>query len=242
MNDFTLSLIFLSTPGIVTTYFLYKLTGECAKDTLTKILEIFIFSLSSYLFLFFIEGFHELEATGEFQSKLSNFFSRDDFDIPFIYIFYAVIVAFCQSYLFSFLWRKGLINRIGSLIRVTHRYNDNTLWDYLQNSQIRALETEPNNSNCKTEFINKDWFFVRDHKLNLLYHCHIRAWQVHESWTELLLENSSVYTNDTGEFLYETSIQYICRNLVDITVETPNISNDEPPLQDGEDPNQKEKP
>ncbi len=64
---------------------------------------------------------------------------------------------------------------------------------------------------------------MRDHKLDLVYFGWIEVFSDSEKERELLLRDVKVYSNTTGEHLYDASVIYIARDRYDLTLEVPMV-------------------
>lgn len=68
------------------------------------------------------------------------------------------------------------------------------------------------------------WITVRDSENNIMYDGFVRAFSDNSKETELLLEDVSVYKNDSGEHLYDTNVLYLSLNRGKISIEIRSTS------------------
>ena len=122
-----------------------------------------------------------------------------------IELFILIIIAVLFALLFAFIENRKIIYRIARRIKITNHYGDDDVWTYMNKSP------------------DLSWLFVRDHTTDLVYYGLIEQYSDPGEIRELLLSDVSVYTNDTGEHLYDVNKLYISRNANEITIEVPEF-------------------
>lgn len=208
LSSFLLRIMFLALPGMVASILYRKLRGRTSLKDWEDVLEIILFSLLSYgLYGLSVEV---LNGIGLTHSTVTSFQAFLDEKIPVSWreVTLASLGALPLAFIASFLYRHKSINRIGRFLRVTRRFGDEDVWNFLNN--IPGVS----------------WVFVRDHKLDLLYFGWISVYSDSERERELLLRDVRVYTNSTSELLYEVSLMYISRDRYDLTIEVPAVQHD----------------
>lgn len=209
INQFILRLIIIMAPGIICSIIYNKLKGEKRTKDWETLLEIFLFSLITYVIYDVIlkivkccgitdreiDALKTLITESELPSSLDLIFSTT----------IAIIVAFG----FAAIYKYKLLSRIGRKIRVTARYGDEDVWEYFFHSP------------------DVDWIFVRDYKNNLVYFGSLNAFSESNQKRELILTDVEVFTNDTCEELYKVRTVYL--NLADFgfSIEIPSASADD---------------
>lgn len=226
LSEFTLSLIYLGLPGIVASYFIAKLTGVKAESAIAQVLTVFVLSVTSYSLLVLGDASYRLYSVGTFTSALADVILAKNRNVPLTQLGLAIVASMVLSYVLSYAYRHNVINRIGQRIRATNRYGDEDVWHYFHN--------------VPDEQKNNGWLFVRDLKANLSYHCNIATWSDTGMDRELILSDVSVFTNDTGEYLYKCAHLYLCRNKDDLTIEVPTDNAEKVPEYQWEDPDKRE--
>lgn len=111
------------------------------------------------------------------------------------------------SYLLSYCTHYNIANRLGQKIRATNRYGDEDVWHFFQNA--------PDDQK------NHGWVIVRDLKADLAYVCFISTWSDSGTEREVVLSDVSVYSNTTGDYLYDAKHIYLSRNRDDLMIEVP---------------------
>ena len=91
---------------------------------------------------------------------------------------------------------------MGQRLGVTWRYGDEDLWHFFNSAE------------------EVDWIVVRDHRLDLVYYGKLQNFSSSKQPRELVLSGVSVYSNVTGEHLYDVPLMYFSREPNELTVET----------------------
>lgn len=97
--------------------------------------------------------------------------------------------------------------RLMQKLRVTRKFGDEDVWDYLLNSGT------PN-----VEFVN-----VRDFQNKVTYAGYVRAFSERTDRRELCLENVKVYELDSSVELFEVPLLYLSKSPTDLHIEFPYI-------------------
>lgn len=203
MTNETFRLLLLCTPGIIC-YFLCKvLIGPRQKTNVEHILEIFVYSIISYLILSLGEGLWSLLNYGSFDSDVFEVFTGEKSLNPKIVsgavasgVFLAIILSYVTNY--------NLFHRMCQKLRMTKRYGEEDVWHYFHNA---------------TDGQQIDWVIVRDYRVKLAYYGHIATWSDSGLTRELLLYDVDVYRNEDYKYLYSLQHLYLSRNAEDISIE-----------------------
>lgn len=205
LNHFILRIVLLAIPGIITLYIYRSLKGKNAnKKNWEDIFEIMIFSLINYS-IFYLA----VCANNYFHNKNDNIVFLNAILDEKIHIYWPEIIwtsaiGFINAFILSAADTFKIINKIGRLAKVTKRYGDEDVWEFVHNLD------------------EIDWVFVRDHRLDLVYYGFIQLYSDSEKEREILINDVDIYSNSTGTFIYSTKSLYICRNKYDLTIEIPN--------------------
>jgi hypothetical protein len=211
IKEFTFRLMLLGIPGISCYFLLKKLIGKIGADRIEAVLSIFVFSILCYLsvdILFWIASLvPSLAAQGQdgsfmrLKSLLGDLSKIDD-----AAILESTACSVPVAAVLAWLYRHKVWNRIGQGLRLTNRYGDEDVFNYLLGSELSA----------------PGWYVVRDHKESLIYYGAITAWSDENEDRELLLAEVDVYSNQgekSAQFLYKCANLYVCRNRDDISIE-----------------------
>ena len=204
LSSFLLRLIFLALPGIIGSLLYRKLRGSKQQKNWQDVIEIILFSLLSYSLyglVVEVQSFLRL-GTASFTSLQALF--DEELPIRWYEIFFSSVFGVLLAFAATYAHKYKMVNKFGRWIGATNRFGDEDVWDFFHNStDIDA------------------WIFLRDHKLDLVYFGWIEVFSDSEKERELLLRDVKVYSNTTGEHLYDASVIYIARDRYDLTLEVP---------------------
>jgi len=208
LNNFVLRLIILALPGIITLYILRFLKGPNAnKKDWENIFELLVLSLVCYLLFYCCVMVSNLIKGTNDEVVFINALFDEKIRIYWPEIIWVSLIGVCVAFFLSFVDTYKLINKFGRLIKVTKRYGDEDVWEFVHNLP------------------EAEWVYVRDHKLDLIYYGFVQLYSDTEKERELLINDVDVYRNSDGEFIYSTKSIYICRDKYDLTIEIPNNKN-----------------
>jgi len=199
-------IVLLALPGVIAGQLYRKLRGRRPRRSWEDFLEIFVFSLTGYLLV--AAGLSLCNVLFARRWGLMSFgalFSEGE-PIPWHEVAWASFAASGVSVLASYAHTYKWVSRLGRKARMTNRFGDEDVWEYLHNS--RDIE----------------WVFVRDHKLDLIYYAWISAFSDSEKDREMILRDVSVFRNDVDVDgpLYEVEALYISRDKYDLSIEIPS--------------------
>lgn len=208
MDTITLILAVIFLPGIIGARLDAKYASQTKPSQFDMVLNIFVFGISSYVVTYIIYKILCLDNYADF--NLSQFDLKNKDTLVLIIsniniIFIAVIASIFLSISWVAIKNHKFISRFLQYIKVTYRYGDEDVWDYLLSSN-----DEP------TRYIN-----FRDIKLGITYSGYVEVFSEIPDLRELLLKDVFVYNSETGEELYQMPRLYIAREPKDITLEFP---------------------
>lgn len=205
LSSFLIRIIFLAFPGIIGSRFYGKLRGYVKRPYWEYLLEIAIFSLLSYGLLGVAIGILDNLSILDIRFTSINAFFDEDIPISWSEVVLASLMSIILSLVASAIYTHKVINKLGRLVGATRKYGDEDVWDLFNNMQ------------------DIQWVYVRDHKLGLIYYGWIYAFSDSEKPRELMIRDVDVYSNETGEKLYDADIIYVARDLNDLTIEVPSV-------------------
>jgi len=205
LSEFSLKIIFLFIPGIVSLLIIEKLSFHREY----KLYQILIYSLilgfANYSFYYvLIELFNAIFQTCYscmFFTTLINKSTQIDFWEILKVSFLSIVIG----YLFSALINHKVLNKIGKLLRVTRKFGDLDVWSFIMNSK------------------NVEWVVIRDFDTDLMYEGWIELFSDSTERDELLLRDVIVFKNSTGEIIYRTPGLYFPKKRENITIEFPGL-------------------
>lgn len=193
-------IVFVLLPGIIASKLYDEFVGNEPERDLDYFVKIITFSIFSY-------AVYDVGCFWSDQSAyicIFNFFFSESLP-DLILILFVSVIGMLLAVVAAGLKYKKVVNRLGRWLRVTNRFGDETVWDYLLNSP------------------NIGWVYVRDHKYNLAYLGYISKFSDSNEYRELLLEEVSVYSNLNGKKLYDLDGLYLIRLGPEITLELPEV-------------------
>lgn len=208
MNELTVRITLLLSPGLVAYYVYSRLTGRRPAGAVELFCIVFVFTLTSYASLSVV---HELTGYG---SDLFRELISEQPQVRGADLAVAVAVSVAAAYIGSALNKWKAVNAVGRLLRVSTRHGDEDLWHFLNHAPAGSM--------------NDGWLVIRDHATGLLYYACIEHFSETGEERELILGQVSVHDNGTGEHVYEAERLYLCRNRYDLTIEVPERNDDNP--------------
>ncbi len=128
LSSFIIRLILLSLPGIVGSLLYRSLKGRPTKKDWEDVLEIALFSFSSYsligLFSDLVKFIFGRVITVTFFDALLD----EKVPIPWYEIYVAIGIAIILSFTASYFYTNNVINGFGRRIRVTSMFGNNDVW------------------------------------------------------------------------------------------------------------------
>jgi hypothetical protein len=218
-SEFTLRLLLLFFPGVVCAYLIDTLTIHRSRSQFEFILNSLVLGIASY-FLYWaavtvIRFFGYSVGPVLFWHTLTDTKSlvsfREVSAVTAISIFLGLGITGISTYKLHF--------RIAHALRLTKKFGDLDVWGFVFNSP------------------QVEWATVRDSKRNLAYDGWVQLFSDDSQSAELLLRDVKVYTNDTGEHLYDVESMYLSFEPGNIMIEfrsstteseAPNCSEEDP--------------
>jgi hypothetical protein len=228
LSTFVVRIIFLALPGILASKVYRKLRGPTDKEQWESVIEIGLFSVASYLLL--IPAVKHFPSLGQpvdaptvapaavaatIPKPTANpagpkptvyaveAFLDESLPIPIKQVALALFVAMPVALLAGYIHNFKVVTFCGRLLRATGRMADEDVWELF----FTAKKTK--------------WILLRDHKYCLAYYGLARFYSDSDRDRELVLENVTVYNNDTAAMLYSVPTMYLCRSKEELTVELP---------------------
>lgn len=207
IDIFTLRLVFILIPGIITYGIVSSLAPKTVRRNFVTFLQIFVYGMLSYTLYYFaaksIGG--NLKPPVIFTTELLN----SDAGLNFGEIVYATVFGVILGIFIVININYSLLIRVMRFLRITKRHSDVDTWSYVMNSKV-----EP-------------WVTVRDQKKKLNYDGYIDVFSQGEGDRELLLSRVVVYDDSTGDELYRVPLMYLPLKSVDFLLEFRWASDDD---------------
>ncbi len=199
ISEFAFNLLLIFFPGIICTYMVDMFTNHRERTQFQFLINVFLLGFGSYLFYAFvvycfasnkIDNINFLNAISGGKTKISL---KEILQVCAISSILAVIIIFINTHKLHF--------RLFKTLKITNKFGEQDVWGFLMNSP------------------STEWVTVRDNENNIMYDGSVKAFSDNSKEAELLLENVSVYRNDSGKHLYDINAQYLSLNRDKISIE-----------------------
>jgi len=127
--------------------------------------------------------------------------------IPTVAIVLALLLGVLLSLVVSALIDKKVLNRVARVLCVTQKFGDRDVWSYIMNAE----ETT--------------WLVVRDRNAGVYYVGQLSTYSDEERVREIVLDNTEVFDNETGESRYTVGKVYFSFLYEGITIELHPLEN-----------------
>lgn len=197
ISTFTIRILFLFFPGILSAYVIDKLTVHRERKIPLFLLNVFVLGIFSYALYFLILPIFKTNHETNVFKVLTN----TDIIITNWDLFFLSLIGILIGLAVSWFSKNKLFFKIAHCLSISKKINDLDIWGYLFNLE------------------DLTWIFVRDHKNGLLYRGCLDAFSDDSKNAELVLTHVSVYKENDDSHLYDLGMIYLSRNREDITIE-----------------------
>lgn len=203
ITDFTIRIILLSIPGLISYLIINKLT-EAKKDNLIlDITKIIIYSFINYSIyaVFYTIAYYVIPNNWDAKTTFLDCLTNTEIPISWVEIIITSFISIFTSCIIARILNISWFHKTAQQLHITKKFSDADVWGYLFNS--------------------KDNFYIviRDIKNNLTYQGYPNAFSNTNNQSEVLLVNVKVYRYDDGEFLYDCDSMYYKFNSDSISFE-----------------------
>ena len=199
ISEFAFNLLLIFFPGIICAYMIDMFTNHREWTQFQFVINAFLLGFGSYLLYaavvyFFapekIDSINFLNALSEGKAKISL---KEILQVSAVSAVLAVVIIVINTHKLHF--------RLFQTLKITKKFGEQDVWGFLMNST------------------STEWVTVRDSENNIMYDGSVRVFSDNSKEAELLLENVSVYKNDSGKHLYDIHAQYLSLNRDKISIE-----------------------
>ena len=174
------------------------------------IIEVFLFAFASYAIAgAIVSAPIEGTSTGSNSTNLEAILSQTG-EVNWSELYTAIILSVLLAAIVAAAYNYKVVTVIGRFLRITRRFGDEDVWEYLHNSP------------------DVEWVYVRDHLQDITYYGRISSFSDRFKQRELVLSDAIAFENDTGERLYEVDGVYVARDMDTLTLEIPLYSSHVP--------------
>lgn len=212
-SEFTLRILLLFLPGIVTRLLIERLTVPHDKGQLYFFLHAFITGVFAYLC--YAAVLVSWGAIFGFASPRVYFLAAlldSNQPISVAEVGWVCAIAIVNGFALSALINHKTLSRLAQRLRITKRFGDFDVWGFLHTSTTDSLK----------------WVRVRDHQHNLCYEGWVGAFSDTHAPCELFLREVRVFRNDSGKQLYEVPGLYLTQDPQAIALEFYALTSEQP--------------
>jgi hypothetical protein len=204
-SEFTLRLLLLFLPGIITRLMIERLTVPHDKSQMYFFLHAFISGVFAYaLYAMVLSGLSRF-SSGLVGNRVYFVEALLDSKNPLSSseVAYVCVIAAFNGFALSAAINRKFLNRFAQRIGVTKKFGDLDVWSYLHNSTTDSLR----------------WIRVRDNRHDLCYEGWVEAFSDTAASNEIFLREVRVFANASGEHLYDVPGIYLSQDPQDIAIE-----------------------
>jgi len=192
INFFAVAFFLLLLPGLVCAVIVSRLTTHRDRKPADFLIPSFIYGFFIFVAYQWLAG--PLSALGLPLPRYSLIplpGQTSEFDISPHGITIAIAIGILLSGMVSAAINHKLLHRLGRAIRVTNKFADRDVWSYMMTSDM-----------------TNGWIVIRDTKVNFAYAGKVIAYSDEEDTREVVLQDTRVIDNITGEERYNAGIVY----------------------------------
>lgn len=199
ISEFAFNLLLIFFPGIICAYMVDMFTNHRERTQFQFIINSFLLGFGSYLlfaglvYIFIPENVGEINFIHALTDGKAKISLKEILLVCAVSAALAVFIIVINTHKLHF--------RLFQYFKITDKFGEQDVWGFLMNSS------------------STEWVTVRDSENNIMYDGSLKAFSDNSKEAELLLENVSVYQNDSGEHLYDTNAQYLSLNRDRISIE-----------------------
>lgn len=205
LSEFTLRIILLFIPGIISYMVIDKLTSHREPKIFHILINSLILGFVCYSFYYLLIKLINLSIKTHFECSFFKALSGESTEIDFGEIAIVTAMSIPIGFLFTFLINYKVLFRIANFLKITKKFGDVDVWSYIMNSK------------------NVEWVVVRDIGADLMYEGWIEAFSDSTEEDELFLSDVMVYKNSTGQKLYKTPGLYLPKKRESLVMEFPSL-------------------
>lgn len=200
ITELVWKLFLLLLPGVVATLMLNQITGSKKMSPFNFMINSALLGIASFILMELVVSFVNIfRAIFSQEIKIhwglnltiwDNLFDNSK-DFNKLEIIFSYLLSIPLGIFYGFIVSKKFFNKIFQRLKFTHRYGDDDVWSFFLNSP------------------DAQWILVRDKSTNLTYFGSLRAYSDTTERREILLNDVTVYTSDSWDYLYSSESIYL---------------------------------
>jgi len=204
-SEFTLKIILLFIPGIISYMIIDKLTSHKQPKIFHILINSLILGFVCYSFYYLLIQVLNILKKTYLECHFFNALSDKTTDMDFGEIAIVTALSIFLGFLIAFLINYKVLFRIANFLKVSRKFGDVDVWSYIMNSK------------------NVEWIVVRDIEADLMYEGWIEAFSDSTEVDELFLSDVIVFKNSTGDELYKIPGLYLPKKRENLIIEFPSL-------------------
>jgi hypothetical protein len=204
-SEFTLKIILLFLPGIVSFLIVDKLTNHKEFKLYQILIYSLLFGFFCYYFYYLLIIVWKILFKGEIYFSFFNALIDKESVLDFKEIAYVTMLSIFVGFISTAFINYKILNKFARKFKITKKFSDIDVWSYLMNSE------------------NTEWVVIRDIKNDLMYEGWIKAFSDSTEKDELFLQDVKVYKNSTAEELYMIPGLYLPVKRENLVIEFPGL-------------------
>lgn len=206
LSEFTLRIILLFIPGIISFIIIDKLTVHKEAKIHTILINSLLLGFTSYFSYYLIINTINILKKEDINFLFLKALTNPTGNINFREIVFVTLIAIIIGFIFTYAINYKILHKFAAMIKASNKFGDMDVWSYIMNSKDKI-----------------DWIVIRDIEHDLMYEGRIEVFSDSTEIDELFLSDVIVYKNTTGEELYRIPGLYLPRKREKLTIEFPSL-------------------
>ncbi|SRR6266496_2242131 len=200
LSRFTIGIIFIFFPGILALVISERLTTHPERKGYELLAYALLLGCVAHL-LYELAYSLAVRWIALPDDRWLELLTSEDVSIQGPVVFYTAFVGALLGFLVALAVNRSWLHRVARLLKVTRKFADPDVWAYLMNSDQIS------------------WVVVRNQEHNLMYQGNVVSFSTDEDPRELVLNNVTVFQNDTAAKLYDVELMYLSFDKKSVTLE-----------------------
>lgn len=207
LSDFTLRIILIFIPGVISFIIIDKLTTHKEPKLHQILINSFVLGFLCYCFYYLVTLLIGISLKINLRFLFFEVLTNKDTPLNFKEIILVTGLSFPMGFIFAFLINYKILHRIAHIriknFQISNKFGDVDVWSYIMNSKM------------------PEWVVVRDIENDLMYEGWVEAFSDSTEKDELFLRDVKVYKNSTADELYAVPGLYLPRKRENLVMEFP---------------------
>ncbi len=199
LSKFTVGLIFIFLPGILSLIISERLTEHGERKGYELVAYALVLGCTAHVLYTGVQK--AFPGLGWEADRWLELMLDDEASIQSAVVAYSAGIGIVLGLALAFAANHSWLHWIARKLRVSRKFSELDVWGHLMADK------------------EIDWVVVRDHARNLMYQGQLSVFSIKEDPRELMLRNATVFTNDSGAKLYDVKVIYLSFEKKDVSLE-----------------------